>query len=341
MELSTVLIFLVLLVVVIAIAVIVVTVGSGNKTGFREQLAVSDSLRAMVAAQRERAAQGSTGMSNREKKGRNLALAAAAESEIKGERSSSASKITRMDLARRLHYGKWKLTPVQFRAIQVCLALGLFVPTWFISGRMVQLLALALGPTFLSWLLERSMMKRFKAFDVDYPVLLLQYVSLLKTGMSTITGLEAASKGLDEDSLVRAEVALLIERLRLGLTEEQAINAFGEDIAHPELELFVQSLLLSKRVGGTLSTTLERLAKQVRKRQQFREQAIAAVGMERGSLWAIACIMTGLMLYITYFQPGLVLPALTHPLGKSMFQFGFVTIIIGFYWSRRVTNIKV
>ena len=41
--------------------------------------------------------------------------------------------------------------------------------------------------------------------------------------MSTISGLEAAAKGLDDDSLVRAEVELLIERLRLGMTEEQAL----------------------------------------------------------------------------------------------------------------------
>ena len=156
-----------------------------------------------------------------------------------------------------------------------------------------------------------------------------------------IQGLEAAAKGLDSDSLVRHEAELLVERLRLGLTEEQAISSFGEDVNHPELELFVQSLLLSRRVGGTLSTTLERLAKQVRKRQQFRSQAVSAVGMERGSIYAIAGIMTLLMIYLGFSQPDLVIPAFTDPLGSMIFQGGLFLIIVGFLWSRVVTNIKV
>jgi Flp pilus assembly protein TadB len=125
------------------------------------------------------------------------------------------------------------------------------------------------------------------------------------------------------------------------LTEEQAINSFAEDVAHPELELFVQSLLLSRKVGGTLSTTLERLAKQVRKRQQFRKQAKAAVGMEQGSIYAIAFIMSGLLAYLTWASPELVLPALKHPVGNKIFQSGLTGIIIGFWWSKQVTNIKV
>ena len=172
-------------------------------------------------------------------------------------------------------------------------------------------------------------------------MMLMQFVSLLKTGMNVIAGLEAAGKGLEESSLVRAEIELLVERLRLGLNEEQAVNAFGEDIAHPELELFVQSLLLSRRVGGTLSATLERLARQVRKRQQFREQAVAAVGMERGSIYAIALIMTLLLFYIGFSQPELVLPAFSHPTGQNILQTGFALIVGGFYWSKKVTNIKV
>jgi tight adherence protein B len=326
--------------IVLALALIFLLSAGGVLGGQKSKQAatVSTSLRSLVAAQRSQQAalggEGSAARTSRE----NLALAAAADSQLSRKKLSAGSRMT---LEKKMRYAQWKLTPLQFRAIQLFTTIMVFIPIRLHATIFLQILALVLTPQVVMGLLDKAVGQRFKAFDADYPVLLLSYVSLLKTGMTTIAGLEAAAKGLDEGSLVRSEVELLIERLRLGLTEEQAISAFGEDIAHPELELFVQSLLLSRKVGGTLSTTLERLAKQVRKRQQFRQQAVAVVGLERGSIYAIAGIMTLLMFYLTWASPELVMPAFRNEMGNKIFQAGIALIIFGFYWSRKVTNIKI
>ncbi|MCB0322874.1 MAG: type II secretion system F family protein [Bdellovibrionales bacterium] len=326
-----------IIVVAIVVLLVLVTTGAGGAVPGSQNAAVSNNLRTLVLAQRERTATAARGGQVASDKA-NLALAAAAEGDINRKKVVASSRLT---LEKQLRYARWPITPAQFRGIQVLASLVLLIPAYLQFTVFIQLVSIIMGQAIVKAVLERAVNKRFEAFDKDYPVLLLQYVSLLKTGMSAIQGLEAAAKGLDPDSLVRAEVELLIERLRLGLTEEQAISAFGEDIAHPELELFVQSLILSKRVGGTLSHTLERLAKQVRKRQQFRKQAVAAVGMERSSLYMIAVIMGLLMLYLGWSAPELVFPAFDHPLGKKIFQFGVMVIIFGFYWSSKVTNIKI
>lgn len=334
MDLTLLIILLVVLMGAVGVVVVYLTVGDPKGgTSPQRSMAVSESLRSLVTAQRNQS-EGERSTAARQ----NLALAAAAESETRRKRVSGS----RMTLEKRLRYGQWVISPVQFRAIQLSLALAGLALGLFYSWTMA-LTALSTGMPWILFdgLLERSIKKRFKAFDDDYPVFLMQYVSLLKTGMGTIGGLEAASKGLDPESMVRIEIELLIERLKLGLTEEQAISAFGEDVAHPELELFVQGLLLSRRVGGTLSTTLERLAKQVRKRQQFRQQAIAAVGMERGSVYAVSVIMALLMFYILWVQPDLIIPAFSHPSGIKAIQFGIVGIVFGWYWSAVVTNVKV
>jgi Flp pilus assembly protein TadB len=298
----------------------------------------SSNLRNMVMSQRDSRAEAvKQGAKVIRSGSNNLAVAAAAEGDVSKKNSNSS----RIDLEKKLRYAKWPITAVQFRAFQVLAGIIAAAAVYNFATIWIFLMVLFMVPATIGGILDKAINKRFEAFDKDYPVLLLSYVSLLKTGMSAIQGLEAAAKGLDEDSLVREEVELLIERLRLGMTEEQAIGAFGEDIAHPELELFVQSLILSKRVGGTLSTTLERLAKQVRKRQQFRKQAVAAVGMERSSLHMIAVVMGLLMVYLTYTAPQLVFPAFKHPLGKKVFQFGIMTIVFGFYWSKKVTEIKI
>lgn len=331
----TITIVVVILIAALILGVLLLTIGGGGGGGVTRNQAVSSNLRALVASQR------TTGrpsdQTNRGPK-QSLAIAAAKETHLSQKKSSNNSKMT---LDKKLRYAKWPITPIQFRAIQLFVTLFVFLPAYLHATIFIQLLALGLTPLVVGSVLDYAINLRFEAFDKDYPVLLLSYVSLLKTGMNAIQGLDAAAKGLEPESLVRAEVELLIERLRLGLTEEQAINAFGEDVAHPELELFVQSLILSRRVGGTLSLTLERLAKQVRKRQQFRKQAIAVVGMERSSLYMIALIMGLLLGYLIFTSPQLVLPAFSHPLGNKIFQCGIMMICFGFYWSRRVTNIKI
>jgi Flp pilus assembly protein TadB len=103
----------------------------------------------------------------------------------------------------------------------------------------------------------------------------------------------------------------------------------------------VQGLLLSRRVGGQLSSTLERLAKQVRKRQEFRNKAVAAVGMERSSIWAIGGIMTALIIFLGIKSPDLVVPAFQSATGQKMWQGGVACIVVGFYWMKNVTNIKI
>lgn len=334
MNFSIGLIVLILLLILVAGIVILLVVGFPGGSGAKG--AVNSNLRALVTAQRSQAAQ-NLGSKSAEFK-TNLAVAAAAESELSRRRNIRSSRMT---LEKRLRYARLPISPVQFRAFQLVMTIAFLIPVYTRTTFLLWIVVLVLTPLGISGVLDMVVNKRFKAFDKDYPVMLMSFVSLLKTGMSTISGLEAAAQGLDEGSLVRAEIELLIERLRLGLTEEQAIGAFGEDVPHPEIELFVQGLLLSRKVGGQLSHTLERLAKQVRKRQQFRLQAVAAVGMERSSTYMIAVIMSLLMIYLTYTAQELIVPALTHRWGKYVFQGGLMLIFLGFYWSRRVTNIRV
>ena len=334
------LIFIIVGIIVVAIILLLMLFMMGGIPGSTasQNKAVSSNLRNLVTAQRTRREAEQRGQAGPSHDKTNLALVAAAEGDITRKKSVSTSRMT---LDKKLRYSRWPITPFQYRAIQVFLCIAFVIPAYLLATVYIVIVAAFAGPIIVKELLDATIRKRVDNFDKDYPVLLLSYVSLLKTGMSVIQGLEAAARGLDEDSFVRSEVELLIERLRLGLTEDQAIGAFGEDVAHPEIELFVQSLILSKRVGGTLSATLERLAKQVRKRQQFRKQAVAAVGMERASLAVIACIMTLLMLYLMWTSPQLIFPAFQHPLGQKITQGGLMLIIFGFYLSRKVTELKI
>ena len=262
---------------------------------------------------------------------------------FKTAQEASVKKKTdaRLTLPKKLKYAQWPISPTVFYVFVVLISAcaAVFTKSFNLNIVMVSFSLLS-GPLFMHWLLNFFMDRRFAHFDSDYPAFLLSLVGLLKTGMNTLSALEAAAKGLDVGSLVRQEVELMLERLRFGVSEQKSIGAFGDDIFHPEIELFVQALLLSQKVGGNLSDTLERLAKQVRKRQYFRASAKAAVGLQRGSIWFIIAILVGLEIYLWIVYPEAVVGAWADDLGKQVWQFGILVIMLGIFWVRQVTKIR-
>lgn len=246
-----------------------------------------------------------------------------------------------LTLAKRLKFGRWPFPVLVFHVLEVLISLIAFLIVQLKMGIVLQIVSLLSGPLFMRWLLNLMVERRFKRFDSDYPQFLLSLIGLLKTGMNPMSALEAAAYGLEEGSLVKHEVELMLERLRFGISEDKSIGSFGEDIFHPEIELFVQALLLSRRVGGTLSDTLDRLAKQVRKRQYFRAQANAAVGMQRGSIWFIIGILCFVEVYVYFIYPQAVIGAWENEIGWMIWQGGIFAILLGIFWVRQITKLKV
>lgn len=334
MEMNTVLIVVLVIFLLASLIATLVLLGV-QIPGISDRFGTRSNLRNLVNAQRNlRANSSAFDLSKGVAKDKRKVYDSAEEATV---RKVASSKLT---LRKKLKYARWKIPPIGVRGCEV--AISLFVAGlvsinfhWF-----VVLISLSSGPLFMGWLLNTAVEKRFKAFDADYPQFLLSLVGLLKTGMNAMAALEAAAAGLEEGSLVKSEVELMMERLRFGVSEDKSIGSFGEDVFHPEIELFVQALLLSRRVGGTLSDTLERLAKQVRKRQFFRMAANAAVGMQRGSIWFIIGILVGLELYLFYFYPETITGAWADEMGWAVWQAGIVLILLGIFWVRQVTKIR-
>jgi tight adherence protein B len=254
--------------------------------------------------------------------------------------TKAKSTDSRLTLERKLYYAQWKISPYIFRVFQVVIGLCCFAFVQFYFNIAIQIVSLFVGWGVMNGLLDGAVRRRFKAFDRDYPQFLQSLVGLIKTGMNPMTAIGTAAQGLEDGCSVRNECELMLERLRYGVNENQSIGSFGEDVNHPEIELFVQALLLSRQVGGTLSDTLERLSRQVRKRQYFRAQAEAAVGMQRGSIWFILGVMLALEVYLYFIAPNIILDSLHDETGWMIWQVGFLVILIGNIWVKKVTKIK-
>lgn len=246
-----------------------------------------------------------------------------------------------LSLESKLKFANWSIPQAFYRSCEVLISIVSCIIFSMKFNIVITIASLSLGPLVMKTMIDFSIGKRFKNFDTDYPSFLLSMVGLLKTGMNATSALETAAKGLDSRSLVKEEVMLMLERLRFGVSEEKSIGAFAEDIDHPEIELFVQALILSRRVGGNLSETLERLAGQVRKRQQFRNDARSAVGMQKGSIWFIICILAAIEIYLYFMYPAAVVGSIQHPVGWQVWQVGIMMMLFGIWWLSQIVKIRV
>lgn len=259
-----------------------------------------------------------------------------------GEPQDSRSrKDATLTISRRLKYAQWELSPFTYYLLAAGISGSFFAVVAPYVNSLVCLCSVLSGPAVMRGILTRCIERRSNRFDADYPQFLMSVVGLLKTGMTPSGALETAARGLERNSLVREEVLLMLERIRLGILEDRSIGAFGADINHPEIELFVQALLLSYRVGGNLSESIERLSRQVRRRQYFKSSAHAAVGLQRGSIMLITIILIGLQAYIALIFPSLMRVSLNHEIGWQIWQGSGLCVVISFIWIRQVTQMKL
>jgi len=247
-------------------------------------------------------------------------------------------------LERRLKYAQVSINPLQFRLIILAATAAIYLSLLSIPrlNSIIQIIIAVWGGSLLvNYYINRRTKIQFDAFDKDFAPFIMAFVGLLKSGMNLMAGMEAASERLGPDSLLRMEVIRMLERLRFGVNEDFAIGSFAEGVDHPDIELFVQAMLLSKQVGGSLSNTLERLARQARRRAQFRLQAQAAVGQQRGSVWAILAIVA-LVQTMLYFQmPDVILAGLRSDIGFVVWQVAFLIAWFSVWLVGRITKIKV
>ena len=120
----------------------------------------------------------------------------------------------RISFQKKLKYAQLStIPPYAFAVAQIVVSVAAFLLARSVFGTVLQLLALTSGPLLIGWFVEMRMKNRFQQFDRDYPQFLLSFVGMLKIGLNPVQALEAAAGALDERSLVRAEVELMLERL--------------------------------------------------------------------------------------------------------------------------------
>lgn len=137
------------------------------------------------------------------------------------------------------------------------------------------------------------------------------------------------------------EFSLVLNKVRLGMSVEEALNEFGERIPRQDVQMFVTAVNILKETGGNLAETFQTIVTTVRERQKV-EKKIEALTAQ-GTMQAIIITLVPLLLLGIFLilDPNYVMPLFTKPLGWVCLALMLTLQVIGLIVMKKIVTIKV
>lgn len=137
------------------------------------------------------------------------------------------------------------------------------------------------------------------------------------------------------------EFQLVLNKVRLGMSVEDALNEMADRIPRQDVQMFVTSVNILKETGGNLAETFATIVVTVRERQKVEKkiQAMTAQGLMQGII--ITLVPFILLVVFLIMDPAYVMPLFTKPLGWFFLMLMLALQVIGGVMMKKVVTIKV
>jgi tight adherence protein B len=122
------------------------------------------------------------------------------------------------------------------------------------------------------------------------------------------------------------------KQLKMGLSLESVVRGMVGRVPLVETRILAMTLVVQRRRGGNLPTTLERLARVFRDRNSFQRQFRAATALGRGSVFLITLIALGLDVFVFMGQSDFTRNLLITSAGRIMLALSLILQVVGVSW---------
>lgn len=161
----------------------------------------------------------------------------------------------------------------------------------------------------------------------------------IKAGQSLTQSMERVVENMNGP--LPQEFGLILNKVRLGMSVEEALNEFGERIPRQDVQMFVTAVVILKETGGNMAETFQTIVSTVRERQKVEKkiEAMTAQGnMQAIIVTLVPVILLGVFLAL---DPNYVMPLFTKPLGWLCLAMIVSLQIIGLVVMKKIVTIKV
>lgn len=161
----------------------------------------------------------------------------------------------------------------------------------------------------------------------------------IKAGLSITQSMERVIANMNGP--LPREFGLVLNKVRLGMSVEDALNEFGNRIPKQDVQMFVTTVNILKETGGNLAETFETIVSTVRERQKIEKkiEAMTAQGVWQGIIITLVPFL--LLIIFLIIDPNYVMPLFTTPIGWVALLLMLTLQIIGGVMMKKIVTIKV
>jgi tight adherence protein B len=182
-------------------------------------------------------------------------------------------------------------------------ALALLIITYAASRSLLLAVAVSVPGLFTPALLIRVWRhRRDQALERQWPETLQALSGALRAGISWGPALQQVSASVDEP--MRAELELVLQQQRLGITQAQALEGLRARVGSESAAMVVAAISASLEAGGSLADVLERLGMRCRQQLQLAARARALSAQARLQARVLLLLPLGLGLTLHALDPG-------------------------------------
>jgi Flp pilus assembly protein TadB len=210
--------------------------------------------------------------------------------------------------------------------------------SWHPVGVIIAMLALALG--FLPYfIVKRKSTSRLNEFEAQFPEALDFLARSMKAGHAFSVSLEMLSAESPEP--LATEFRRVFNENNLGAPLDVALYNLSDRVPSVDVRFFVSAVMLQRETGGNLGEILMNLSRVIRERFRLRGQVRAASAHGRLTATVLIILPVFMMLALFVVAPGYLDSMAEDEHGKWMIVGAIVGQLLGFYFIRKIIDIKV
>ena len=181
--------------------------------------------------------------------------------------------------------------------------------------------------------------RRLKAFNSRLPDTLSLLSNAMKAGLSLPQAIESVAHNAAPP--ISEELARVIREAKLGTAIPAALANMVRRVGSDDLDLIVTAISIQSSIGGNLARILDGISHTIRQRVQIKSQIGAMTAQMRASGWIITLLPFIVAAVLNVITPSYFRLMFTEPAGRVLLVMAGISIFIGNFFVRRITNFRV
>jgi tight adherence protein B len=178
-----------------------------------------------------------------------------------------------------------------------------------------------------------------RQFESELPDFLTLIASGLRSGLSFAQAVASAAKS-GSDTLAR-QMRRVTAEVSVGVDLADALERVADRMESEDLRWTVQALRVQQEVGGSLSRIMEIAAATIRERAQLRREVRTLSAEGRLSAIFLLLLPVAIFVFFVMVRPEYIAMFWTETIGWFLLGVLVVMLVIGTWWMRRITEIRV